>query len=445
MALEIKKPTTYTGGTYWTSIANCYDQAGVGGDETTFGYQNINNDETPSIRFHTWGTKGQTYTATELKLKWKTSIQTGDDEFGIEYTKNGGGAWLPLLAIGFNRSTTYVTESISLDTNQDLTQVEVRINVDKLKGSDNCDLQISDIWTEGTYTGSTPISVSDTGTGADVLVSINVTVPVSDAGTGADIISIINSFILADSGSGAEAILLKLSRLISDAGSAVEAISIAKSIPILISDSGVGVEALNIAVAITIPETGTGVDSIAIDSGQTLIPVSDSGVGSDSLSIAVATVVNDAGVGADVLSLSISFSLSDAGVGVDAVIVSAGSTPITVSDSGVGADALVSINVQIPISDSGSAIDEINNILAQLSLIDSGVGTDDISVNALIAKLISDTGAGVDSIVTRLLETYGNIKTVLESLNIKSTIEEVDGINTVAESNDIKSVATDEV
>lgn len=161
--IEIKKPTTFTEGTalLWTNEPNCYDQSGTGGDETTFGYQSLNGDDVPSIRFHTWETKGQTYTATVLKLKWKTSIQTGDDEFGIEYTKNGGSQWNDIVAKGANRSSSYTTAQISLDANQDLTQVEVRVNSDKVKGPDNCDLQISDIWTEGTYTSggvSVPIN-----------------------------------------------------------------------------------------------------------------------------------------------------------------------------------------------------------------------------------------------------------------------------------------------
>ena len=152
--IEIKKPTTFTEGTQllWSNELNCYDQSGTGGDETTFGYQSLNGDDIPSIRFHTWETKGQTYTATVLKLKWKTSIQTGDDKFGIEYTKNGGSNWNDLVAMGVNRSSSYATAEIALDANQDLSQVEVRVNSDKIKGPDNCDLQISDIWTEGTYT-----------------------------------------------------------------------------------------------------------------------------------------------------------------------------------------------------------------------------------------------------------------------------------------------------
>lgn len=162
MAIEYKKPTTFAEGglLLWTDEPNCYDQSGTGGDETTFGYQDIGTDEYPSIRFYTWETKEQTYTATTLKLKWKTSIQTGDDEFGIEYTKDGGSQWNDLVTKGVNRSSSYTTAEIALDANQDLTQVEIRVNSDKIKGGDGCDLQISDIWTEGTTSGGVSVPIN---------------------------------------------------------------------------------------------------------------------------------------------------------------------------------------------------------------------------------------------------------------------------------------------
>jgi len=157
MSIEIKKPTTFTEGALalWTNESNAYDQSGTGGDETTYAYQSLDTDESPSIRFHTWQAKVETYTATVLKLKWETSIQTGDDEVHIEYTKNGGGAWADLLAKAANRSVGFSTAQISLDANQDLTQVEVRVSSDKLKGGDGVEFMVSDIWTEGEYTGGT--------------------------------------------------------------------------------------------------------------------------------------------------------------------------------------------------------------------------------------------------------------------------------------------------
>lgn len=162
MPTEVKKPTANTEYDNWTTPAYCYDFPATAGDESTMGYYEIIADTAPSIQFHTWAAKGQTYTATVLYLKWKTSIQTGDDEWGIEYTKDGGTGWNDLLAMGVNRSVGYSTAQIALDANQDLTQVEVRVNCDKVKGGDGLDIQISDIWTEGEYSGGAIINIDVT-------------------------------------------------------------------------------------------------------------------------------------------------------------------------------------------------------------------------------------------------------------------------------------------
>jgi len=153
MATEVKKPTSFTEGALllWADEANAYDTV-TAGDETTYCYSTPAGDEAPSITFDTWGTKGQTYTTTVLKVKWDCVLLTGDDTWDIEYTKNGGSNWYALLAIGLNRSASIVTTQIALDSNQDLTNVEIRINVEQLKGADGHTIRIYDIWTEGTYT-----------------------------------------------------------------------------------------------------------------------------------------------------------------------------------------------------------------------------------------------------------------------------------------------------
>lgn len=163
MATEIKKPTTFAEGVLnlWTDESNAYDVSGTGGDESSYAYQVLDTDESPSIRFHTWQAKVETYTATVLKIKWQTDIDTGDDFVHVEYTKNGGGAWADLLAKFAHRSLTWDIAEISLDANQDLTQVEIRVSSDKEKGGDGCDFRISDIWTEGEYTVGAPTPQGD--------------------------------------------------------------------------------------------------------------------------------------------------------------------------------------------------------------------------------------------------------------------------------------------
>lgn len=170
MATEVKKPTDFTedASALWTDEALAYDQAGAG-DETTLAYAAPEGDVAPSITWHTWAIKGQTYTATVLKVKWDCVLLTGDDHWGIEYTKNGGGAWADLLADGLNRSATIVTTEIALDTNQDLTQVQIRLNIVQEKGSDGHTVRIYDVWTEGEYTaGATAVDGSDPATATEI-------------------------------------------------------------------------------------------------------------------------------------------------------------------------------------------------------------------------------------------------------------------------------------
>ena len=60
-----------------------------------------------------------------------------------------------LVADGVHNETAIQTAQVSLDTDQDLTQVQVRVNHVKVGAGDNDYLYIYDIWTEGTYTPST--------------------------------------------------------------------------------------------------------------------------------------------------------------------------------------------------------------------------------------------------------------------------------------------------
>lgn len=360
MATEIKKPTTFTEGALllWTNESNAYDQSGTGGDETTYAYQSLDTDESPSIRFHTWETKGQTYTATILKLKWQTSIQTGDDEVHIEYTKNGGSNWYDLLAKGVNRSVGFSTAQISLDANQDLTQVRVRVSSDKVKGADGCDFRISDIWTEGTYTGATIKTVSDAGNGADAIAGIAVSLSVADTGQGVDQTS--------------------------------------ESVDLSVSDVGSGSDALaQLLASLTAQDSGSGTDAIS----QILadLSISDTGQGSDSISqVTVNFVVADTGQGVDVApGITVALAVSDSGSGADAIDVLTAVLK-SVSDSGGGIDAISSIQVSVPVADSGQGIDAVAAISALLNIADAGTGIDGLTIAVDLA--ISDAGAGADSV-----------------------------------------------
>lgn len=150
MAIEVKKPTAFNDiSIIWSNETNAYDTI-TAGDETTYTDTAAVGDFAPAIEFTTWATKGETYTATVLKLKWDCLVAQTDDTWGIEYTKDGSN-WYDLLVMGNNQSTVITTAEIALDSNQDLTLVGVRVNTDQLKGADGHTIRIYDIWTEGTY------------------------------------------------------------------------------------------------------------------------------------------------------------------------------------------------------------------------------------------------------------------------------------------------------
>jgi len=157
---EYKKPTAFTDpGTKWNNEGKAYDVA-TPDDTTTAADSNTNpGDIDPWITFHTWDTKVQTYTATDLFVNWKTNGAYSDDIWGIQYTKNGGTNWYDLVAMGVHNETAMAQSSIALDADQDLTQVQVKLLYDKQTGGDTGVTYIYDIWTRGTYT---PPDISNT-------------------------------------------------------------------------------------------------------------------------------------------------------------------------------------------------------------------------------------------------------------------------------------------
>ena len=163
MATEVKKPTAFTDGSaVWSNEGQAYDTV-TAGDETTYADSTMSGDFNPSILFYAWGTKGQTYTATVLKVKWLCAQAQTDDTWGIQYTKNGGSNWYDLLAEGNNSSAVIVTEQVSLDTDQDLTQVQVKVVSNQTKNPDGHNVRIYDVWTEGEYTAGSTTYYQDAG------------------------------------------------------------------------------------------------------------------------------------------------------------------------------------------------------------------------------------------------------------------------------------------
>lgn len=151
---EIRKPDSFTDhATQSTNPDRAWDKCGRAASIVLWSVTNISVDATPSITWHTWQDPIEpAFYAVDLYLMWMTSLQTGDDEFGIEYTNDGGLIWRELVAMGANRSDAWVTEIVELDKNQDLSKIEIRVNTKLVSGADNINLYIADIWTAASFT-----------------------------------------------------------------------------------------------------------------------------------------------------------------------------------------------------------------------------------------------------------------------------------------------------
>ena len=150
---ECRKPTSYTdpdGDA--TNPSNAYD--GSCGDESTYADEAVNQNLADEIVFHTWQTTSYTYTSLTLYVKYTTS-GFSDDLWSIKYSTDGGSSWNDLVAANSNNYASIQTASISLSASQDLSQLQVKVYGDKVKGPDGGHINIYDIYTLGTYEADT--------------------------------------------------------------------------------------------------------------------------------------------------------------------------------------------------------------------------------------------------------------------------------------------------
>lgn len=181
----------------------------------------------------------------------------------------------------------------------------------------------------GTSSGSTPISVSDTGAGSDA-VTVAAQVPVSDTGTGADAVAVQSQTPLTDSGSG------------------TDTLGVAAQVPL--TESVTASDALTVQVLINLTDTGSGTDSAAVTSFVALV---------------------------------------DASTADDQVMVG---SPVTLTDDGTGTDTLTA-NATIPLDDTVTASGELLVTTVLLTLDDTGQTVDDLTVQVLLDLSDSAAGA----------------------------------------------------
>ncbi len=194
---EYRRPTAYTGGSKTTNPTYAYDN-GTTPPNDTYSTSAALSTSTPEITFTTWQTTTYTYTALTLYVNRATTGYV-DDTWDIQYTLNGGTSWLNLDPAS-STNATRASVSVALTPSQNLSQVQIRHNYVKNKGSDSTRLMIYDIWTTGTY-GTVTVGSTGTQTTRVVIPSTNnylggAFTLVRDAGT-----ANATSFLISETGS----------------------------------------------------------------------------------------------------------------------------------------------------------------------------------------------------------------------------------------------------
>ena len=193
--------------------------------------------------------------------------------------------------------------------------------------------------------GSTPVSSSDTGSGAEGTPSIRLTGAESAAGTDAG--SVAASMAGTETASGSES----------------------SSIATSSTDAGTATDATTLTVAVGSSETASGSESSSI-----------------------ATSSTDAGTATDATTLTVAVGSSDTASGADAESVGGSSAP-TSSDPATGTDA-GTVTASTPASDTATGTDA-GSVVAATTTGEVAAGADGATVLVLVASL--DVATAVDA------------------------------------------------
>lgn len=176
---------------------------------------------------------------------------------------------------------------------------------------------------------STPISSSDTSSGADSGVLIGVTPATQETGAGAEAAALAATLAATETGAGTEG-TPKVGVTSPDTGSGLEGSTI--GVPVNGTDTGAGLEGAAIAATLTSADTGSGLDAV--------------------LRIALAAL--ETGSGVDANTLLALLTQTDTGTGTETVSIG---VPASSSDTGHGAETTAAIQALLAAADTGHGLD----------------------------------------------------------------------------------------
>lgn len=219
----------------------------------------------------------------------------------------------------------------------------------------------------------TPVSGTDTGTGADS-ASIQAQGSDADSGAGAESASLGATGAGSDTGAAAEASSLAVQITASDTGTGADSASVSTGgVPVAGSDTGQGTETQTVTAQITATDTGTGAESVS----DRKIVLQDTGQGTEaqSLTTTFQVTATDSGLGTETASVLTPSQATgaDAGIGTDSI----SARVISDADTGQGTETQTLATPQLVVaSDSGTG-SETAAVTKQVVVTDSGVGSDD--------------------------------------------------------------------
>ncbi|MDF1498114.1 MAG: IPT/TIG domain-containing protein [Patescibacteria group bacterium] len=146
--IEQRRPTANTDSAILTTNPqNAYDANG-----TTFSTTSYGANADPSITFHTWQTTTNTYTSSDLRIRYHADTGS-DDTYAIAYSTTGcAGAFVDIIPPTSTGVPDTTITPIPLGASPNLSQLCIKIYTSKSKGADGSNVYIRDIWVEGTFT-----------------------------------------------------------------------------------------------------------------------------------------------------------------------------------------------------------------------------------------------------------------------------------------------------
>lgn len=178
---------------------------------------------------------------------------------------------------------------------------------------------------------------------------------------------------------------------LTDSGTAADTVAVIASAAV--TDAGSGADALAATVGLTATDTGSAADTASVAAAA---PLTDTAAAADTAQVTAAAGLTDTAAGADLLGVLVTLALAEAAAGLDAVTVNTGATPVTLADTAAAADT-AAVTVAVPSTDTATAADGLTSSAVVL-VADTAAAAD--AVVAVRLLTVADTGVGADTVTT---------------------------------------------